>query len=91
MDVNKLSVLDQFIEAAKSAKLLITILFIYSLLYNCIGLYYALSAQLQPMVAAILMPSSSISVILLAFAGTKYIGRRMTGANAKHDKDHVEP
>lgn len=77
MDVNKLAMLNRFIEAARSAKLLISLLFIYSLLYNCIGLYYALSAQLQPMVAAILMPSSSISVILLSFAGTNYIGRRM--------------
>ena len=90
MDVNKLWCLNRFITAANASKLLIQGLFFYSLLYNCIGLYYALSAQLQPMVAAILMPASSISVILLSFSGTKLIGRRMKMTPAKHDKDHVK-
>jgi Cu+-exporting ATPase len=90
MDVSKLWKLNRFIHAAKTAKLLITGLFIYSLLYNCIGLYYALSAQLQPMVAAILMPASSISVILFSFAGTKYIGKGIETAKTKHDHNHVK-
>ena len=89
MDVNKLSGLHRFIQAAKNSKLLIIGLFTYSLLYNTIGLYYALSAQLQPIVAAILMPASSISVICIAFAGTKFIGRRMKIDSAPHDKNHV--
>ncbi len=33
-------------------------------LYNSIGLYFAITAQLSPVVAAILMPVSSISVII---------------------------
>ncbi|MCB9224766.1 MAG: heavy metal translocating P-type ATPase metal-binding domain-containing protein [Crocinitomicaceae bacterium] len=37
----------------------------FSILYNSIGMYFALTGQLTPLVAAILMPLSSISVVLL--------------------------
>lgn len=37
-----------------------------SVLYNIIGLYYAISGSLQPVVASILMPMSSITVVLFS-------------------------
>lgn len=37
-----------------------------SVLYNIIGLYFAISSKLQPVVASILMPVSSISVVLFS-------------------------
>jgi Cu+-exporting ATPase len=37
-----------------------------SVLYNIIGLYFAVSGRLQPVVASILMPVSSISVVLFS-------------------------
>jgi P-type Cu+ transporter len=54
-----------FLLFAKSAKYIITAIFIVSILYNLIGLYFATQALLSPMVAAILMPVSSISIVLL--------------------------
>jgi Cu+-exporting ATPase len=45
--------------------------FYISLLYNAIGLYFAATAQLSPLVAAVLMPVSSVSVALFAVWRTR--------------------
>lgn len=50
--------------------------FIYALFYNAIGLYFAISGQLTPLFAAILMPISSISVILFAVISTNFAARK---------------
>jgi len=50
--------------------------FVLSLVYNVIGLYFALQGQLKPVIAAILMPASSLSIILFTWAAT-HIGARM--------------
>jgi Cu+-exporting ATPase len=57
--------LDKFLAYARSGKNLVTASFILSILYNIVGLSFAVQAQLSPMVAAILMPASSISIVLL--------------------------
>ena len=59
--VNKM---DRLMAYAKSGKKIITAAFILSILYNIVGLSFAVSAKLSPMVAAILMPASSISIVL---------------------------
>lgn len=76
LHADKVAVLDKFIFASKAAKRLIVGTFIYSLLYNVIGLSIAVSAHLKPVVAAILMPASSISVIFIAFLGTQFIFKK---------------
>jgi Cu+-exporting ATPase len=45
--------------------------FYLSLVYNAVGLYFAATAQLSPLFAAILMPVSSISVALFAVWRTR--------------------
>ena len=76
LHASELRRLHQFIAAAKASNRLIKGLFIYSLLYNAVGLSFAVSAGLEPIIAAILMPASSISVILIAWLGTKRIGKK---------------
>lgn len=58
--------LKNLIDYAKKAKLIIVFIFILSIIYNIIGMYFATSARLSPMVAAILMPISSISIVALS-------------------------
>ena len=58
--------LHHLIDYAKKAKHIIIYIFILSILYNIIGMYFATSARLSPMVAAILMPISSISIVALS-------------------------
>jgi Cu+-exporting ATPase len=44
--------------------------FIVSILYNLIGIYFAVQGNLSPMIAAILMPCSSLSILLITFGAS---------------------
>lgn len=87
MQADKLPLLPNYIHAAIAANNVIKATFIYSVLYNIIGLYFALTAQLMPVVAAILMPMSSISIIVITFLSVQYISYRYF--KKQHDKNHV--
>jgi len=65
LDGTNVKLLDKFIAFARSGKTIVTISFILSILYNIVGLSFAVRGMLSPMVAAILMPASSISIVLL--------------------------
>lgn len=65
LDGSKVYMMDKFLSYARSGKKIVTAIFIVSILYNIIGLSFATQALLSPMVAAILMPASSISIVLL--------------------------
>jgi Cu+-exporting ATPase len=70
MDGKSFAYLDRFIQFAKTSKKIIVISFAISLLYNVIGLFYAVQGNLSPVVAAILMPISSISIVLFTTIAT---------------------
>ncbi len=59
----KISSLDKVLRLAKSSTTILKIGFAISFLYNAITLSIAVSGHLTPLVAAILMPISSISVV----------------------------
>lgn len=67
--------LDKFLAFAKSGKKIITAIFILSIFYNLVGLSFAVQATLSPIVAAILMPASTISIVLLTFLFTYWSAR----------------
>ena len=77
LDASKFNQLYEFIRASRSAVKIIKISFVLSLLYNVIGLYYAISGQLEPVVAAILMPLSSISIVCFTSLATNFLGRKL--------------
>lgn len=56
--------LKKFIDFAKTGKKIIIGSFIISLLYNIVGVGFAINGTLSPVIAAILMPISSISIVL---------------------------
>jgi len=68
--------LDRFMRHARQAKYLIWLGFIYSILYNLTGIYFAVQGLMSPLIAAILMPLSSIGVMVLAFSGVWWIIRK---------------
>jgi P-type Cu+ transporter len=68
LDGENVKLLDKFIAFAQLGKTIVTISFIVSILYNVIGLSFAVQGILSPMIAAILMPASSISIVLLVTA-----------------------
>jgi len=63
----------------QKARLTILISFIISITYNVIGLYFALQGLLAPVIAAILMPASTISIILITFFLSEWYGRKLPG------------
>jgi Cu+-exporting ATPase len=77
LDASKLNQLHQYIKASKSSLKIIKWSFILSFIYNIIGLYFAVTGQLKPVVAAILMPLSSISIVVFTTVATNILGRRL--------------
>lgn len=66
---NALSSLPGFLKMSRRGIKLIHLSFGISLAYNLIGLWYAVNGELSPLIAAILMPLSSLSVVLFTTAG----------------------
>ncbi|MBL1212616.1 MAG: HAD-IC family P-type ATPase [Ignavibacteriae bacterium] len=64
LDSNSFDMLPAFISFAKLSKKIIIASFIISFLYNLVGLFFAVQGLLSPLIAAILMPLSSISVVV---------------------------
>ncbi len=67
-----LAELPGFLRFSRFGMRLIRFSFGVSLLYNVVGLSYALTAHLSPIVAAILMPLSSTTMVLIATVGMRW-------------------
>ena len=77
LDASKFKQLYQYIIASKKAMKIIKLSFLLSFLYNIIGLYFAVTGQLEPVIAAILMPLSSISVVGFTTFATNLLGKNL--------------
>lgn len=76
LDARNFKAIPLFLKLATKSMRLVKIAFAISFLYNIVGLSFAVSGYLQPVVAAILMPISSISVLLFATASTRWMDYR---------------
>lgn len=76
LDANSFNKLANFINFAKTSKNIIIASFIISFLYNVIGLSFAVRGALSPVVSAILMPLSSISVVAFTTFATNFWARK---------------
>lgn len=85
LDGSGLASLDKFLQVAADSRKVILASFGISLIYNIAGLYFALQGMLSPLIAAVLMPLSSISIILFttgsvtAFASARGLRMRKMG------------
>lgn len=77
MHTSVLDKLDRFIDFSRHGKKVIKISFGLSVMYNIIGLGYAVTGTLSPLVCAIIMPISSVSVILFTTLATNYKARKL--------------
>lgn len=75
LDASRFNDLKTFIDFAKASQKVIIASFVLSLLYNVIGLWFAVSGTLSPVVAAILMPVSSISIVLFTTGASSIIAK----------------
>ena len=76
MQGEKLPLLPRYIQLAQAGQQIIKTSFGISLLYNLVGVSFAITGQLSPVVAAILMPISSISIVLFTTVTTSYSARK---------------
>ena len=76
IDSKEVQKLHDFIQYARSGKKVITWSFILSILYNVVGLSFAVQGLLSPLVAAILMPLSSISIVTFVTVATSLSAKR---------------
>jgi len=81
IDASKLSQLDGFIGVSRFSTIVLRSCLIFSLSYNVIGLSFACSGQLTPLVAAILMPVSSITVVLISTFMSLSQGKKLKPKN----------
>ncbi len=72
-----LTSLDKYLRFAKQTKTVILISFGISFLYNFVGLSLAVSGQITPLFAAILMPLSSITVVAFATFAVRFMAYRL--------------
>lgn len=79
---SKLNLLSKFVDISKSAVNIVWISYGISFLYNIIGFTYAVQGLLSPVVAAILMPISSISVVIFTVGSISLIFRRKMSATS---------
>ncbi len=77
MEARQLPKLTRFIQLCKANKKIVTASFILSIVYNIIGLFFAVQGTLSPLIAAILMPSSSLCILLLTFGSSNLLARRI--------------
>lgn len=77
LDAAEFKNLPNFIKLSKKAIQVIKISFGLSFLYNIIGMFFAISGSLSPIVAAILMPISSISVVTFVTISTNFISKKI--------------
>ncbi len=76
IEANQLYLLPKLLKQALYSKIVLTTCLTFSLAYNTIGLTLAITNQMSPLVAAILMPISSISVVAISTGMVMIKGRK---------------
>ncbi|MDF2449953.1 MAG: P-type ATPase, translocating [Bacteroidota bacterium] len=85
--------LNELIRYCRKQKQIIYSSFVLSVVYNLVGLYFAVQGDLKPVIAAILMPASSVSIVLLttgmsAFYELKLKRMNLTKVSFSPDTHH---
>jgi Cu+-exporting ATPase len=77
--------LPKFIQLARTGVKIVRWSYAVAISYNIIGLSFAVSGQLSPLVAAILMPVSSISIVLFG-VGLGSLKAKKLAINAQNQR-----
>jgi Cu+-exporting ATPase len=74
---DRVAELPAFLRFARRGRSVVFLCFLVSVLYNVTGLTLALRGQLTPLVSAILMPVSSLTVVGLSWGAMQWSARRI--------------
>lgn len=75
LDGHKLANINCYLNFAKDVQKVIKYCFAISLIYNAVGLSFAFQGILSPIVAAIIMPASTITIVLFTTFATNYFAK----------------
>ena len=76
LDADQFEKLPLLFSFAKTSIRLVYIAYAIALVYNIIGLTYAVQGVLSPVIAAILMPASSITIVLFGVGASTWLAHR---------------
>lgn len=76
LDSKQIKLIPDFLKFSKTSLYIIYTNFFISFVYNFVGLSFAIRGLLSPLIAAVLMPLSSISVVLVATLTTNFIAKK---------------
>ncbi|MGC4128801.1 MAG: heavy metal translocating P-type ATPase metal-binding domain-containing protein [Bergeyella sp.] len=79
MNGGKITQIKKYLDLSRDSMTIVKMTFGISFLYNIVGLSFAVSGNLSPLVAAILMPISSITVVAFTSFATWYRARKYFG------------
>ncbi len=77
LDASVFENIPQYLKVSKSTLRIIKSSFVLSFFYNIIGLYFAVTGQLSPIIAAILMPLSSISIVVYVTSLSNMVSKKL--------------
>jgi Cu+-exporting ATPase len=77
LEANEFQKLHYFLKLSKKAMKTIKMSFGLSLLYNVVGLFFAITGHLQPLVAAIIMPLSTITIVSFVTIMSNYYAKKL--------------
>ena len=73
---NSLNLLPNFIALSRDGLKVVKISFAIAIIYNCVGIYFAAQGTLYPLIAAVLMPISTITIISFTSIATHYFAKK---------------
>lgn len=87
LDARRFDKLPETMTILKKTKGVLYFMYAMAIVYNIIGLFFAVQGLLSPIVAAILMPSSSISMVVTGYLLTRWRVYRSTRDWDSHGKE----
>ncbi len=76
IDSSQFDKIDSLLGYSKTGVSIIKASFVISLLYNLVGISFAVKGTMSPLIAAVLMPVSSVTIILFTTLASTFIGRK---------------
>ena len=77
LEASNLTRLSEYFKLSEKGIKIIKWSFVLSLCYNVVGLAFAVTGNLMPVIAAILMPLSSISIVAFTSLATNLAGKKL--------------
>jgi len=77
LDARKFKNFPAVLKLAAGSKRVIALSFIISIVYNIVGLTISVKGMMAPMIAAILMPVSTLSIVLITTGASSLLARRL--------------